>query len=69
VQYGAADEDQDSASKTSTGFINGEFKMREGFVGLKGDWGSSRLGRVTVPYKAVYASIDPWTDQVAQARQ
>jgi len=57
VGYGSADE------PTS------EFLMREGFVGLKGGWGSTRLGRVTVPYKAVYASIDPWTDHVAQARQ
>lgn len=59
VLYGAADEDGKAD----------DFKMREGFVGLKGDWGSARAGRITVPYKAVYAAIDPWTDHVAQARQ
>lgn len=57
VLYGAADEE------------TADFKMREGFVGLKGDWGSTRIGRITVPYKAVYAIIDPWTDHVSQARQ
>lgn len=59
VQYGAADE---------PGATN-EWLMREGFVGLKGNWGQTRLGRVTVPYKGVYAAIDPWTDHVSQARQ
>lgn len=59
VQYGAADEPSDA----------NEWLMREGFVGLKGNWGQTRLGRLTVPYKGVYASIDPWTDQVSQARQ
>ncbi len=59
VQYGAADEPTDA----------NEWLMREGFVGLKGNWGQARLGRVTVPYKGVYAAIDPWTDHVSQARQ
>ncbi len=59
VQYGAADEPTDS----------NEWLMREGFVGLRGGWGQARLGRVTVPYKGVYAAIDPWTDHVSQARQ
>lgn len=57
VLYGAADEEDK------------DFKMREAFVGLDGDWGRARAGRITVPYKAVYAAIDPWTDHVAQARQ
>ena len=59
VQYGAADE---------PGATN-EWLMREAFAGLNGDWGHARLGRVTVPYKGVYAAIDPWTDHVPQARQ
>lgn len=59
VQYGAADEPTDA----------NEWLMREGFVGLRGGWGQARLGRVTVPYKGVYAAIDPWTDHVSQARQ
>lgn len=61
VQYGAANET--TVSNTN------QFQMMQGFVGLKGDWGSARLGRLTVPYKAVYAAIDPWVDRVAQARQ
>lgn len=59
VLYGAADEDNSA----------NDFKMREAFAGLRGNWGQTRAGRITVPYKAVYASIDPWTDHVSQARQ
>lgn len=61
VQYGAANEPAVSSAN--------QFQMMQGFVGLKGNWGSTRLGRLTVPYKAVYAAIDPWVDRVAQARQ
>jgi hypothetical protein len=42
--------------------------LREGFAGLRGDWGAVRAGRLTVPYKGHYVRVDPWIDNVPQAR-
>lgn len=44
--------------------------LRDAFVGLKSKQnGTLRLGRLTTGYKSSYTKIDPWTDQILQARQ
>lgn len=43
-------------------------EFREGFAGLKGDWGRVRFGRLSTEYKKTGTKIDPWTDNVPQAR-
>lgn len=45
-----------------------EVEFREGFAGLKGNWGKLRLGRLSTGYKSAGTKIDPWTDNVPQAR-
>ena len=42
---------------------------REASVGLKSKkFGHVRMGRITPQYKSNYATIDPWTDHVLEAR-
>ena len=43
-------------------------EFREGFAGLKGPWGTLRLGRLTNEYKKTGTTIDPWTDNAPEAR-
>ena len=56
VLYGAADNPTN------------EIEWREGYAGLKGDWGQVRLGRLDVLYKTTLTTIDPWNDTAAQSR-
>jgi TolA-binding protein len=56
MRYGAADEE------------SAEIVFREGFAGLKGGWGQTRIGRLSVPYKATLTKIDPWLDLQPQSR-
>lgn len=51
---------------TATGTKQLEF--REGFAGLKGEWGKLRIGRLSTEYKKTGTKIDPWVDNAAQAR-
>ncbi|RME80422.1 MAG: porin [Caldilineae bacterium] len=61
----------------TTDFVNGgpgtttgtkQLEFREGYGGLKGSWGKFRMGRLNVGYKKTGTKIDPWTDNVPQAR-
>jgi len=56
VLYGAADN------------ATNEIQWREGFAGLQGGWGKTRLGRLDVPYKTTLTTVDPWNDNAPQSR-
>lgn len=56
MQYGAAAD------------VNQEVKWREGYAGLKGGFGSIRLGRLSTAYKSTLTKIDPWNDNIPQSR-
>ncbi len=47
--------------------ISKQLEFREGFGGLKGGWGSLRLGRLQTEYKKTMTTIDPWNDNVPEA--
>jgi|GEM_PF-3279259 len=65
LRYETTD-DVNGGPGTATGTKQVEF--REGFAGLKGNWGKVRLGRLSTGYKKTGTKIDPWTDNVPQAR-
>ncbi len=45
-----------------------DVEFREGYAGLKGNWGTVRVGRLSNEYKKSGTAIDPWTDNAPQAR-
>ncbi len=56
------------ASYDTTSDTTSDLGLREAWAGFQGSWGSLRGGRISVPYKKHYTVIDPWTDNVPQAR-
>ncbi len=40
----------------------------QGFAGAKGPWGAVRFGRLTTEYKKTGLRLDPWADNIPQAR-
>jgi predicted porin len=46
-----------------------QVEFREAYAGLKSDqWGKLRIGRLNTGYKSTGTTIDPWTDNVPEAR-
>lgn len=62
----------------TTDYVNGgpgsntsanQVEFREAYAGLESQqWGKLRLGRLSTGYKTTGTKIDPWTDNVPQAR-